>query len=598
MKLFFLILPLLILNVVNSYAQVTFQKTFRISDTTRTIGTYVQQTADSGYIVTGYTIDLVGIINDIFLTYLDINGNIIWTKTYGNQNSAEAALYVEQTSDGGYIIAGGFGSSATKSDIYLLKTDANGDTIWTRTYGKFGFESGFSVHQTPDGGYIILGYTAGLGGDAADIYLLKVDILGNLLWTNGFHAMGYNLYPGSFQPTTDGGYIFTGITNSFGAGNDDVLLLKTDSATNFIWMKAFGGGGYDWGRSVQQTIDGGYVITGYTNSFGNNGDVYLIKTDANGNSLWSKNFGGTGNQSGFSVQQTTDKGYIIAGNTLDDTYLIKTDSIGNTMWTKTFGVLPLYGDYARSVKQTFDGGYIIVGATFNDAYIIKTDSNGNSNVLCYEGDADSTTNNPATVVSSSSTIYVDNGANVINQAITVTTDPPVSVHDFLPVSISAASSPAATGNNDGMAWVTVQGGSPPFLYLWDDSLSQFTDTAFNLAAGIYQVKVFYGIDCVDSAAVEVFETTGIIEKNISFRSIQIYPNPNKGQFSVNIDLLEKTNVIIKIYRIDGKLIYSKEVYNTAGVYTEQIDMGKYAKGLYYLQIMTKRGVVTNKVIYQ
>lgn len=191
----------------------------------------------------------------------------------------------------------------------------------------------------------------------------------------------------SVQQTAGGGYIIAGSTTSFGAGNRDVYLIKTEPNGSSQWQKTFGGENDDFAQSVQQTSDGGYVIVGHTYSFGaGSSDVYLIKTEPNGNSQWEKTFGGSRWDLGNSVQQTKDGGFIIAGHTYSfgtgefDVYLIKTDANGNSQWQKTFGG-SLY-DHGDSVQQTLDGGYIIAGATYSfgageyDVYLIKLCSEG------------------------------------------------------------------------------------------------------------------------------------------------------------------------------------------------------------------------------
>ena len=316
-------------------------------------------------------------------------GDTLWTRTYGG-SLMDQGFSVQQTTDGGYILVGmtqSFGAGGT--DVYLVKTDANGDSLWACTYGGALGEHGKCVRQTTDGGYIVAGMTQSFGAGSDDFYLLKTDSSGDTLWTHTYGGSDADI-GFSVQQTSDGGYIITGYTYSFGAGRNDVYLLKTDANGDTLWTRTYGGSEWDDGRSVQQTSDGGYVVAGFTNSFGAGSyDVWLLKTDANGDTLWSGLYGGSGEDQGYSVQQTTDGGYIIAGYTYSfgagsaDVYLVKTDANGAALWTRTYGGSSI--DKSYSVQHTSDGGYIIAGAfasfgggRYPDLYVVKTDENGDS----------------------------------------------------------------------------------------------------------------------------------------------------------------------------------------------------------------------------
>ncbi|MFZ8825540.1 MAG: hypothetical protein ACO2OT_01695 [Candidatus Caldipriscus sp.] len=240
---------------------------------------------------------------------------VSFAKTYGGTDY-DGASSIQQTSDGGYIVAGETYSFCVGwDDIFLIKTDANGNIQWVKTYGGTSIDGAYFVQQTSDGGYIMAGYTGSFGAGSADIILIKTDANGNIQWAKTYGGISHD---GAYfvQQTSDGGYIMAGYTGSFGAGSADIILIKTDANGNIIWAKTYGGTDYDWASSVQQTSDGGYIVAGYTGSFGAGWeDIFLIKTDANGNIQWAKTYGGTSIDGAYFVQQTSDGGYIMAGYT-------------------------------------------------------------------------------------------------------------------------------------------------------------------------------------------------------------------------------------------------------------------------------------------
>jgi len=272
-KLSFAVMVIFLSISVTIRAQITFQKT--IGGTSDDIALDIQQTNNGGYIVTGETGSFGAGVSDIFLVKLNKNGDISWSKTYGGTNS-EYGNSVIQTIDNGYIITGwtsSFGSGG--EDAFLIKTDANGDTLWTRTYGGASSDPGRSVLQNADGSYIIAGAVMSYGQGYWDVYLIKTDINGNLLWTKTYGGTdqdwGYRV-----AQTSDNGYIITGFTRSFGAGDADIYFIKKDSKGDTLWTKTYGGSNFERGYWAQQTIDGGFIIVGETSSFGaGNLDVYL-----------------------------------------------------------------------------------------------------------------------------------------------------------------------------------------------------------------------------------------------------------------------------------------------------------------------------------
>ncbi len=342
------------------------------------VGNSVQQTSDSSYIIVGSTYSYSGnpMIPNVYLIKTDANGDTLWTKAYGGAGIANGD-FVQQTTDKGYIIVGNTMAIGPDNwDIYLVKTDSSGDLLWTKSYGGDTTDGAYSVHQTVDQGYIVAAYTKSFGAGGSDVWLIKTDSLGDTLWSKTYGG-SMNDYGRSGQPTFDQGYIITGHTSSFGVDLCDVYLVRADSMGDTLWTRRYGGTGLEIGNSVQQTSDSGYIIAGVAKSLGaDDYDMYLIKTNTDGDTIWTKIYGGVLDDHGWSVRETNDNGYIVAGFTAsfgaggEDIWLLKTDANGDTLWTKTYGGSGY--DLGLSVQQTFDGGYIIVGTKNGDVYLIKT----------------------------------------------------------------------------------------------------------------------------------------------------------------------------------------------------------------------------------
>ncbi|MFH1011428.1 MAG: hypothetical protein V1784_09385 [bacterium] len=330
----------------------------------------VQQTPDGGYIVAGHTRSFGAGGEDFYLVKTNSQGDTLWTRTYGGSND-DFAYSVQQTADGGYTVAGQTRSFGVGGyDFYLVKTNSSGEPLWTRTYGGIDWDQALSVQQTADGGYVVAGTTYSFGAGTpnyANMYLVKTNSQGDTLWTRTYGGSSWD-WAQSVQQTADGGYIVAGTTSSFGAGGYDFYLVRTNSQGQPLWTRTYGGSNDDFAYSVQQTADGGYIVAGTTSSFGAGVlDFYLAKTNSQGDTLWTRTYGGSSSDVARSVQQTADGGYIVAGYTnsfaagLSDFYLMKTNSQGDTLWTRTYGGSNY--DEAYSVQQTADGGYIVAGFT-------------------------------------------------------------------------------------------------------------------------------------------------------------------------------------------------------------------------------------------
>jgi uncharacterized delta-60 repeat protein len=345
------------------------------------------QTADGGFIIAGYTDSYGNGVYDFCIMKLTASGNLLWIKAFGGSNY-ELARSITPTSDGGFAVVGSTSSFGNGSqDVYVLRFDANGDTLWSKTFGGSDKEWGNCIISTPDGGFLIAGTTCSFGHNGtSDAYIIKIDASGDTLWTKTFGSTNFEGFY-CVTPTQEGGFVAAGYC--YQNGQTDIYALKLNENGDSLWSNTFDGDNNEYGRTVVQVSDGGIVIAGEKNYIDQDiSDIFILKLDANGNSLWAKTFDGGMNEFASSIVQSADGSLLLAGGTNStgsggyDAYVLKLDSKGDSLWSKTFGGNS--DDAAYSIIKTTDGGFAIAGSTKSfgsvegDCYIVKFDPQGNA----------------------------------------------------------------------------------------------------------------------------------------------------------------------------------------------------------------------------
>nr|MBN2276123.1 T9SS type A sorting domain-containing protein [candidate division Zixibacteria bacterium] len=314
--------------------------------------------------------------------------DLVWQHHHGGVYNENGYAGLE-TGEGGYLILGNtYSYGAGGFDLYLLKISAAGDTLWTRTIGGIDTDYGYDVVSSGNDGYVLVGSTRSFGSGKKDVYLVCTDSLGSIVWSKTYGGSEDD-EGRSVRRTGDHGYIICGTSNSWGAGYSDIYLVKTDSLGNLVWSETFGGTGGETGYAVRQTIDGGYIAVGATGSFGTGySSVYAVRANASGDSLWATTYGGSGADLAYSVEIAGDQGYLIIGATSSsgsgytDGYLIKTDANGVVLWEKTYGGTG--DDRLYHLCRALDGTYLLTGTTDSygagkiDIYLVRTDPAGDT----------------------------------------------------------------------------------------------------------------------------------------------------------------------------------------------------------------------------
>ena len=398
-KIFPVILLCFFANGLNAQIAIEWQKSF--GGTGNDVAYSLEITSDGGYVIAGNSNSTDGDVSgnhggwDIWIIKLENDGNIGWEKCFGGSGD-DYANSVQQTTDGGYIVAGYSNSNDGdvsgnhgSSDYWVVKLDSSGNLLWQKSLGGTLFDYANSVQQTFDGGYIVAGLTTSNDGDVSgnhgnyDFWVVKLDSSGSIQWQKCYGGSNYD-NANSVQQTFDGGYVVTGISLSNDGdvtgnhGVTDYWTVKLDGNGNIQWQKCLGGSSGDYALSVQQTSDGGYVIAGYSSSndgdvSGNQGqsDYWLVKLDGNGNVQWQRSIGGASQDIAYSVKQLYDDGYILAGRSASndgdvsgnqgvyDYWIVRLDSFGFIQWQRSLG--GTNNDFSFSAQNTADGGYVVAG---------------------------------------------------------------------------------------------------------------------------------------------------------------------------------------------------------------------------------------------
>lgn len=347
---------------------------------------FMQQTSDSGFIVAGSTGNFFNNINGMYLVKSNAYGSTEWQAAYGGSASNDFCYTAQQTSDGGYILAGTIETFGGVRDISLLKTNSAGAISWSKVYSTTSDDVGYCVQQTTDGGYIIGGWTAGAGAGGTDFILIKTNSSGDTTWSRTFGGQ-FNELCYCVRQTTDGGYLAVGSTESFGAGSKDVYLVKVTSTGNYSWSMTYGvGGGDDWGNKVIQNSDGDYVIVGFTYGVAAERNALLIVTDGSGGLIWARSYGVNNWDEGYDVKQLASGEYILTGitdgygaGTDRDAFLIKTNSGGQLLWARGMGGGGVEEGHSVAI---LGNGYALAGwsnsfsTSYHDVILFRTDLSG------------------------------------------------------------------------------------------------------------------------------------------------------------------------------------------------------------------------------
>ena len=599
----------------NLFPQVNFEIMYGGLNDER--GVIIENTNDGGYIVGGSTRSFGSGDLDIYLIKMSVTGDVEWSKTYSTFGD-ERVSGLKQTAEGNYYVVGWMAGGFGFLDILMMKLDTNGNMIWEKNFGGIEADEPRGVSVTDDGGILVSGYAASFGFGAKDIQLIRLDANGSVQWAKTIGGIfedhiSHNLID------SQGNFIFSGASDFTGVLNWTPTLLKTDPLGNIIWIKRYPGNVQDWSRSVIELSSGGYVFVGNTASFGvGQNDVYVVKTDTAGNVEWAKAIGGTADDIGYSVVETNDGKIAVSGYSNSfgyggyDAFLMMLDISGDLQWTHMFGTPN--NDFIFNMKLANDGGFVLTGTSFDntigasDVYVIKTDQAGNTNCGNFEV-------NP--IVTDVPLNAVD--VNFGSVSIISISSPSYSVNvqgtkqsikcRVIPVELGSYNS-KVINNSVSLTWETVTETNNLGFEIRRDGKKigfvngngtttekhdyDFTDK--NLVPGKYEYKVIQ-ID-FDGTRDELFKIM-VDVNNIpnEFSLSQNYPNPFNPSTKITYTIANQSHVILKVYNSLGTEV--KTLVNKVqppGFYYVNFDGASLSSGVYFYTIRAGNYVSSKKMI--
>lgn len=493
----------------------------------------------------------------LFISFLGIQANaqIIFQKTFGGADY-EYGKAIIQTADTGFAIIGNTSSfGLTSDDVYLLKLNSNGSVVWSKTFGGTLDEEGNSMLQTANGDFIIAGATNSVANEKK-VLLIRTNSTGTIIW-NKVIAVSYEEKAYSIIETSTGDLVIGGYTTA------GVYLLKMNSSGTLLWEKSYGNNNSnEICYQVIETSNGDYVMAGKSDSVTQN--LFLLRTDLNGNLLWTKSYGSC---IGMSVLQTADSGFLITGmtdNANTEIHVLKTDALGNVSWSKAYGGAS--SDYANSVIKNGSGGYLIAGSTYSfggdDACLLNIDANGN--IIWFN-----TYGIPGAAYGEGVVATFDNGFAFCGELGS----------DIFVVKTDSLGNSGCNQNN------VVPAASNYPVALSGGAITQSGGNEFTLV-------VITGNPATVEATI-CFSTD--ISENISNEHISIYPNPASEKVFIEANGITR----IALMDMQGRIIFSSMEFEYAnGNRNYTLDLSKYSKGMYFVQVTTLAGITNRKLMVE